>query len=835
MKKLVLVFGLFYAFIGIAQTTIKLDSNVASKAIEITRVSTETEATNLKLQLHVESEFNKVDLAELDSAIDAKVAAIAIDFEKFEKQDLSLIGKSSLDGLTSSWILNQTSVNDILGNVRRLFEKTNSDIEFFKAEIEKWNATQALLKVNESPKELTDNVKGLIKRLEKAQSKLNDNLSELVLMEGKINISASIVLDVDKKLSIAIDNRSKDIFIQNAPVIWQLDYSSDTTESAELDSTVVTGIENDKERFSLNIFSDEKLKITAEFIDSNQNQIYFHFILWVLTIVISLRIGKHEIKLDHSETLTFAQQSMFEVRENIVSVATYISILYAIILYPYLPALLNEILVFLLLLLNVIILRSSKGSSIIKIAILLEIVYMAGQLDVGSLLGEVAYRLYLFAKVILAYWVLNLFLKYLKSYSDGNSPVYWKKLNKVANLTYIFLVFSFFANVLGFVKMADLAVLLVIQLIVVSFIFYGILVTTNGLIALGYKVSWAPKKLSSIKFRDSVERITLNLVNFLAALAWVKSVLSTVGIYEPIKEIVFGIFIANLKVGSLSISLEEVFYAILVVILTFSMTKFIGILISEGGLDRFKMKRGIPNAISLVVRYSLISLGVLLALSVAGIDLSSFSLLAGALGIGIGFGLQNIISNFVSGLILVFERPLQEGDVVEVNSLLGVVKNIGVRSSNIRTYTGAEVIVPNETLISKELINWTLSDRNKRLEIHIGVDYGSDPRFIIKLLKEAAEAIPEVQKDPSPSVFFEEFGDSSLNFRLLFWVDYSESLGVRSDVMLRVSDTLRENNINIPFPIRTLKIDREDDTLISSDLLKDPRMDVDSDTMKGMQ
>ena len=218
---------------------------------------------------------------------------------------------------------------------------------------------------------------------------------------------------------------------------------------------------------------------------------------------------------------------------------------------------------------------------------------------------------------------------------------------------------------------------------------------------------------------------------------------------------------------------------------------------------------------------------MMLALSVAGIDLSSFSLMAGALGIGIGFGLQNIISNFVSGLILVFERPLQEGDVVEVNSLLGIVKNIGVRSSNIRTYTGSEVVVPNEALISKELINWTLSDPNKRLEITVGVDYGTDPKLVIKLLKAAAEANVDVQKDPAPAVYFENFGDSSLDFRLLFWVHHSISLSVRSDVMLRVSDILEENNINIPFPIRTLKVDKEEK--LPGELLSDPRRIEDID------
>jgi small-conductance mechanosensitive channel len=168
--------------------------------------------------------------------------------------------------------------------------------------------------------------------------------------------------------------------------------------------------------------------------------------------------------------------------------------------------------------------------------------------------------------------------------------------------------------------------------------------------------------------------------------------------------------------------------------------------------------------------------------------------------VGIGFGLQNIVQNFISGLILIFERPIQVGDTVEVDSLLGQVKDIGVRASNVITYDGAEVVVPNSNLISNNLINWTLSDSRKRVEIKVGTAYGTDPNLVLELIKNVAMDHPDVVRDPEPRALFEGFGDSSLDFRLLFWVNFEKGLGAKSDVAVGIYNIFAENNIEIPFP-----------------------------------
>ena len=183
------------------------------------------------------------------------------------------------------------------------------------------------------------------------------------------------------------------------------------------------------------------------------------------------------------------------------------------------------------------------------------------------------------------------------------------------------------------------------------------------------------------------------------------------------------------------------------------------------------------------------------------------TVLAGALGVGIGFGLQNIVNNFVSGLILIVERPVAVGDMLEIGPLLGEVKRIGIRSSTVRTNQGAEVIVPNSDLASKQVVNWTRSDRQRRYEIDVGVAYGSDPETVMRLLEEAAREVPQIMSVPPPMATFEGFGDSSLDFRLLAWVT-TVDVGLQAKNGLRVAILRKftEAGIEIPFPQRDLHI-----------------------------
>ena len=218
-----------------------------------------------------------------------------------------------------------------------------------------------------------------------------------------------------------------------------------------------------------------------------------------------------------------------------------------------------------------------------------------------------------------------------------------------------------------------------------------------------------------------------------------------------------------------------------------------------------------------LLHYALVLVGFITALSVLGFDMKNITIIGGALGIGIGFGLQTIVSNFVSGLILLFERPLKVGDSIQLGDQWGMVKHLGLRATVIETFDEAEVVVPNADLISGQVTNWTLANRRVRIVIPIGVAYGSDLALVMKTLLGCAADHSLVLADPEPRVIFSAFGASSLDFELRVWIaDFDDRRTVQSDLLLEIDRRFRDLDIEIPFPQRDLHVRSIDDSTAAS-------------------
>lgn len=208
----------------------------------------------------------------------------------------------------------------------------------------------------------------------------------------------------------------------------------------------------------------------------------------------------------------------------------------------------------------------------------------------------------------------------------------------------------------------------------------------------------------------------------------------------------------------------------------------------------------------LLIRLGILIIGFMLAITASGIPMDRIAIVLGALSVGIGFGLQTIVNNLVSGVILAFERPIQIGDTIEVGTRIGTVKEVGIRSSKLKGYDGSEVIIPNGDLLSQHLINWTLTDKNRRVELFIGVAYGSDADKVKEILTQVMDR-ESILKVPAPAVFLQDFADSAVEFRLLFWVsDINTWIIVRSEIMTAIYKAFAENGIEIPFPQRDLHV-----------------------------
>ncbi|MGF1534995.1 MAG: mechanosensitive ion channel family protein, partial [Elainellaceae cyanobacterium] len=219
------------------------------------------------------------------------------------------------------------------------------------------------------------------------------------------------------------------------------------------------------------------------------------------------------------------------------------------------------------------------------------------------------------------------------------------------------------------------------------------------------------------------------------------------------------------------------------------------------------LSSGSQAAIATLSRYTLIAIGSIVLLQVWGLDLSSLTLLASALGFGIGFGLQNIARDFSSGLVLLFERPVQVGDFVEVGEFVGIVNRIGARSTHIKTLDQISVIVPNSYFLENQVINWSHENPLSRIAIPVGVSYNADPKLVREVLLEAGRDQSGVVKIPPPQVFFKGFGDSALNFELLVWImEPNRQPLIKSDLYFAIFEQLSQKEIEIPFPQRDLHI-----------------------------
>ena len=224
-----------------------------------------------------------------------------------------------------------------------------------------------------------------------------------------------------------------------------------------------------------------------------------------------------------------------------------------------------------------------------------------------------------------------------------------------------------------------------------------------------------------------------------------------------------------------------------------------------------RMSRGSQEIISILAKYGLISLCTVILLQAYGLNLSSLALIGSALGVGIGFGFQDIARNFASGIVLLFERSIQVGDFIQIGSHLGVVEEVRTRSIVLKTLDRISIIVPNSRLLSEEVINWNHRRSVTRIHIPIGVEYGSDVKKVKSALLQAASEHLEVLRNPVPQVFFTEFGDSSLNFELLIWTsDPSRQFPLKSDLYFRIEELFRERQISVPFPQRDVHLKTED-------------------------
>jgi len=282
-----------------------------------------------------------------------------------------------------------------------------------------------------------------------------------------------------------------------------------------------------------------------------------------------------------------------------------------------------------------------------------------------------------------------------------------------------------------------------------------------------------------------------------AIFVWILSILKNLTVYDRFSGVMMYFINKPRTIGSINFSYASGLLFILIIWISSVLSQFVNFFFDESH-NTGPQKKTKLGSIALIVRISIWTAGFLIAVAAAGIPLDKISILIGALGVGIGFGLQNLVNNLVSGIIIAFERPIQIGDTIEISGKTGTVQEIGVRSSQISNGEGANIIVPNGDLLSQQLINWTMHNRNKRIKISLSVPYQSDFRKARDLVLEELNKNQKIMRDPKPAVTVDTFANNAVNFEVKFWVpDMSEVGTIRNELMLDIISTFAKNNITI--------------------------------------
>ncbi len=373
----------------------------------------------------------------------------------------------------------------------------------------------------------------------------------------------------------------------------------------------------------------------------------------------------------------------------------------------------------------------------------------------------------------------------------------------------------FFAGVFGFSHLA-------------RFMFDGLIQTLSLVLIAWILVLFLKGCLESILFshglqkfdvvsknRSSIQSKGIFVISVLVIGMLVAEILVRWNIFPNADDAFAKIFSYGVTIGSKEITVGLVLAAGLVLYCSFIVSWTLQTTILAGAFSKRQVQGGVGVAISKLLHYAIVLIGVLLAVSALGFELKNLTIIGGALGVGIGFGMQTIVNNFICGLIMLFERPVKIGDTIEVEGTFGVVKRLGLRATVVETYDHAEIVIPNTGLITENVTNWTLAERQSRLKISVGVAYGSEISVVKEILMACAEENEMVLGKPEPLVFFMGFGESALNFELKVWTDeFDNRFTVISDLNQEIDKRFRDRGIEIPFPQMDLHVRSADEKIM---------------------
>ncbi len=781
----------------------------APSPIPLSAIVTEADAATSRLGKIRDDLGVKQDVAEIENEL--PTIQDRVNAREAETRTL-LASTPTLDELRvveREW---QTAVGRLPG-WKKVLQSRLSTIEAHLSELgrmnEQWSLTLKELTTSEPgiteentsviPIEITERINSILGEIAKTQSEAEARRTALIGIQTRISDLETRARVVLENIKESRDQTLTDLFAREESPIW----------TPNEDVTSIGDLARRSWHSLVSQFSELR-----EYVSGHTSRFVVHGLVFILiSSVLFWARGRIRPYVEKEPKLEPAAQ-IFELP---IITGLIISVILSGRIYPESPRVLSALLWAAVLVPVVILLRRLVDKPLFIVLNSLVVLFFVDRLR-ELLTGQpLAARAIFLAEMLGAILFLVWFLKTkrLERKIEARHHSVFRSIRKVIPFVVAFFAVAFVANAVGFVSLSYVLGNGVLSSAYLALVIYTAVQIIRSLVVFALRVTPLVNLQAVRSHRPIVRDKLLRFVNWLAVIVWLLGVVNLFSVRDAVFGYIRSILSYTVGYGSISISLGDVLLFAATVWVTLLISRFLRFILEEDVYPRVDLGTGVSYAVSTILHYAVLVGGFMLAIAALGVDFSKFALIAGAVGIGIGFGLQNIINNFISGLILLFERPVKVNDTVQIGEHIGSLKQIGLRASVLRKVDGSDVIVPNSQLISEEVINWTMSDDKRRIDIPVGVAYGTEPKKVIELLIGLTERYPSILQEPGSKALFLGMGESSLDFELRVWTNDTEGwVGMRSDLVTDVYTVLTEAGIEIPFPQRDLNFRNVDAAII---------------------
>ena len=664
-----------------------------------------------------------------------------------------------------------------------------------------WEATRQAADAGSMPTALTDRITQVLARLDLAEKALSAPLARYIELGRRSNTIEAQIKSGQKAVASAIKHIDGRLTHIEAPPIWKLGGQQAVDDSSVQSMKTGLGIE---------------LSFMREYStsDGGNQRLLDIWQLLLLPLLVWLSLHYRRSGKPHDPAVGAAEEdptivASRRVLRRPVSSWLLLSMLGVLVFEPDAPLMLHQLIMLLALVPALRLLPPRIFQLLGPWPYLASGLYLLLRLSFLFLANSLLYRSYYLFVTLLALVATLWLLQRGRSHHSARSLQGKSRaaIRSVAWSSVVLMAVSAIANIVGNFSLSEMLTGGLLDSGYMALIMYSGVTVFIALLHLFF----ALKQLNRLRIVREHSRSILHgmerLLGFAAVAGWLVFTLDRFRLFRPLYDAVTAILGHAFQIGEISLTLGSVLLFIVSVLIAFWAARTIRFVLKEEVLPKMSLPRGVDNSVASLTYYALILLGIVFALAAAGFKVSQLAFMFGALGVGIGLGLQSVVNNFVSGLILMFERPIQPGDTVDIGTTSGTVREIGMRATTIKTFEGADVVVPNGTLLSENLTNWTLRDMNRRVEVKVGVGYHSNPAEVAELLMQVVKQCPDLISTPAPMVLFTGMSASSLDFSVRAWTrDFDQWILIQSDLAIRVHAALVEAGIEIPYPQRDLHL-----------------------------